>query len=482
MNGVLTSDSPAARAVTRFLRTPKGLLFLIFIGLTGISCLRLDASQVVSNLLLAAGTAAVIDVAANYIRRRRWILPDGAVLTGMIIAFVLTLQESRFVIVNVVAVAILSKHVLRTHWSNVANPAAFALVVAAILFKTGQDWWGALPDLGVFGVVAIVVSGLFIADRINKLPMILAFFGAYFALLTVATFSDAAAVAETFRTPDLQAALFFAFFMLDDPPTSPVRLEDQVVFGLIAAAVSYFILMQFGGIYFLPAGLLAANAWESARRVVVHWIRREKTADARVARAVPSLSSRGFPMGDTSERLRAVSGIAAAVVAVALVGTAVAMSVKQSNVTSADDATVQGGPPAAQSAQPGGAYPFLDSFSADLTGTYSQDSTATRSSVTVDATTTGDLHVKIHLELVQTASTGQSSATVTANKAQLLDASSNAVLCDGKLTTFSRGTIQATCDGAGPYRGVQMTLEPTVNADSATTLSGSLTGTMVRVQ
>ena len=73
---------------------------------------------IVSNVLLAAGTAAVLDVGLCYVRAPTpWSLPDGAVLTGMIIAFVLTLHESWLVVVTVVAVAIISKHALRTRWS-----------------------------------------------------------------------------------------------------------------------------------------------------------------------------------------------------------------------------------------------------------------------------------------------------------------------------------------------------------------------------
>jgi len=43
---------------------------------------------------------------------------------------------------------------------------------------------------------------------------------------------DPAWVAEIFRTPDLQAALYFAFFILTDPPTSPVRHGSQIVCGV----------------------------------------------------------------------------------------------------------------------------------------------------------------------------------------------------------------------------------------------------------
>ena len=77
---------------------------------------------------------------------------------------------------------------------------------------------------------------------------------------------EPAKVAEVFRAPDLQAALFFAFFMLDDPPTCPVRYADQFVFGFVVALVSYIVFMVWGTVYFLPAGLLAGNAFEAVRR------------------------------------------------------------------------------------------------------------------------------------------------------------------------------------------------------------------------
>jgi hypothetical protein len=83
--------------------------------------------------------------------------------------------------------------------------------------------------------------------------------------------------------------------------------------------------------------------------------------------------------------------------------------------------------------------------------------------------------------LVTTGGGGQSQS-VTLNKAQLLDLDSRAVVCDGQLTAFSRQLTRATCDGAGPYQGVRMTFEPVFSADSASAVSGSLSGTMQRTQ
>jgi len=54
--------------------------------------------------------------------------------------------------------------------------------------------------------------------------------------------------------------------MLTDPPRSPPKARDQLVNGAITAVVSYAVFELIGAVYFLLAGLLAANAWEAWRR------------------------------------------------------------------------------------------------------------------------------------------------------------------------------------------------------------------------
>ena len=74
-------------------------------------------------------------------------------------------------------------------------------------------------------------------------------------------------VAEIFRTPDAEAALYFATIILTDPPTSPPKYPDQIVYGLIVAVISFAIFEATGVVYYLLAGLLPANLWEAWRRV-----------------------------------------------------------------------------------------------------------------------------------------------------------------------------------------------------------------------
>jgi Na+-translocating ferredoxin:NAD+ oxidoreductase RnfD subunit len=253
--------------IVRFLKTPKGLLLALLTATTLIALAAQPFDDAAPAVLSAMAVAALLDMAIIWVLRNEWEFPSGALLTGLIIGVILRPQEPSTVVVAVAVIAIVSKHVLRTRWSNIFNPAALALVVSSFLFSTGQSWWGSMPDFGPLGIIVLCATGLFIADRINKLPLVVVFLGAYFALFTAASFlGKPVDVAEVFRTPDLQATLFFAFFMVDDPPTCPVRYEDQIPFGLIVALASFVIFIVVGAVYFLPAGLLVANAWESGRR------------------------------------------------------------------------------------------------------------------------------------------------------------------------------------------------------------------------
>ena len=254
--------------VRRFLKSPKGLLTIVLAILAAIAASHESMRVVAPGLLSAIIVAAALDVLILRTRHTRWEFPSGAILTGLIVAMVLSAQTPWTVVALTSALAIVSKYVVRTRAGNVFNPAALAIVATFPVFHPGQSWWGALPEVMPIAQVALVVGGVFIADRVNKMPLVLAFLATYYLLFTVTSFvSDPAWVSEVFRTPDLQAALFFALFILTDPPTSPVTYRDQIVFAVIVAAASYAIFEWMGAVYYLLGGVLIGNVWEGWRRV-----------------------------------------------------------------------------------------------------------------------------------------------------------------------------------------------------------------------
>jgi Na+-translocating ferredoxin:NAD+ oxidoreductase RnfD subunit len=256
------------RRLVRFFATPKGLLTVILAAWIGLAAPGQGWRHIAIGLAAAIGAGGGIDLVVLRIRKSAWEFPSGAVLSAMIIAMVLRAQEPWYVLAFTASVAVVSKYVLRSRTANVFNPAAIALIVSFYGFHTGQSWWGALVDMPPIAKLALLAGGVFITDRVNKMPLALSFLGGYFALFTVASFiGKPLDVAEIFRTPDAEAALYFATIILTDPPTSPAKYPDQIVYGLIVAGSSFAIFETTGVVYYLLAGLLPANMWEAWRRV-----------------------------------------------------------------------------------------------------------------------------------------------------------------------------------------------------------------------
>ncbi len=257
------------RAIRRAVRTPKGLMTLVLLGLLALATARADVGLVAPGLLAAVGIAAALDFALLWLTRGKPEWPSGAALTALFVGLILDPNTPAYIIACTAVLAVNSKYLLRTRWANIFNPAAIALIANYYLFGSGQSWWGALPDLPAPFVLALLAGVVLIAQRIKKLPMVLTFLGVYFALFTVATFlRDPSQIAEIFRAPDANAALFFAGFMVTDPPTSPTRPRDQVVYALIVAVASVGLYLAFGVLWFLPGALLLGNLVEAIRRVI----------------------------------------------------------------------------------------------------------------------------------------------------------------------------------------------------------------------
>jgi len=255
------------RRAIKFFGTPKGLLTAILGALLGLAAPGQGWRHVAIGLAAAIAAACAIDVVILRIRKKVWEFPSGAVLSAIIVAMVLRAQEPWYVLAFTASVAIVGKYVFRSKTANVFNPAALAIVVSFYVFHTGQSWWGALVDMTPIAKVALLAGGAFITNRVNKMPLALTFLGVYFALFTVISFiGPPLDAAEIFRTPDAEAAIYFATIILTDPPTSPAKYPDQIVYGLIVAIISFAVFESTGMIYYLLAGLLSANVWEAWRR------------------------------------------------------------------------------------------------------------------------------------------------------------------------------------------------------------------------
>lgn len=260
---------PSAKAVKKFFQTPKGLLLLILAALTAIAAPGEGWRIALPGMAAAVVAAGLVDTVILRVREGEWQFPSGAALTAMIVAMVVSAQQPWWVIAIVSVFGVLTKYAIRSRVANVFNPAAIAIVVSYYVFHTGQSWWGALPTVQPpILQLALPIGGIYITQRVNKLPLVLSFLGAFYLLFTITAFvGDSGLVSEVYRAPDVYAAFYFATIILTDPPTSPAKGPDQIVYGAIAASVSYLFFTRLGVVYYLLAGVLAGNLYEAWRRV-----------------------------------------------------------------------------------------------------------------------------------------------------------------------------------------------------------------------
>jgi enediyne biosynthesis protein E5 len=272
-------------------RTPKRQLMLVFAVLLALAVPVSGGLSLLPNFAAAVVTACAIDVGWELVDSRRWLMPSSALLTAVIVFFILSTEESWLVVAWTSGFAIIAKRVVRTEREHIFNPAALALVWAPIAFGSGESWWGALGDLPAPWIALLLVTGIWVAARLNKLPIVLTFLAVYFTFFTGVSVSNPRAVAEMFRDPFLQAALFLAFFMLTDPPTSPNQYVDQVWYGTLAALGACFAQLLGAGQVYLLLGVLLANV---ALAVVRYMRRRAASAEREPTFATPTRSLHSY--------------------------------------------------------------------------------------------------------------------------------------------------------------------------------------------
>ncbi|MBW7452722.1 RnfABCDGE type electron transport complex subunit D [Paenibacillus sepulcri] len=249
----------------QWIKSPKGYVIIAMAAYLIIASIGSQDMMGIINGILAVSTSLAVDIICCLIEKRKRIRPDGAVITGLIISLILSTNTSWLIVGAAAVIAILSKHFIVHRKKPIFNPAAFGLLVSILLFHTGQSWWGAFGDLPSWTVAFLLIGGYAVTNRVKKYPQVFTFFGTFFLLLFLMGYWDAADASDALRPPFINAALFFGFFMLTDPPTSPAKVKDQMIFGILAAAAGVVDYGLFGGLMYLFIGLLIGNLYQWLR-------------------------------------------------------------------------------------------------------------------------------------------------------------------------------------------------------------------------
>lgn len=181
---------------------------------------------------------------------------DSAAITSHILALIVgpaAFLENWAFFTVVAVLAMLSKYVLAIRKRHIFNPAAFAVVLSAVLMKQGASWWVGSAPLLPF----VVIGGIWLIRKIHREHLVLSFLLTYFLLALVVY-----PVSSVGQLLIRSAIVFFSCVMLVEPITSPAGRKARIYFGALVAAV-LVLLQRFAPQipYTLELSLLAGNVF-----------------------------------------------------------------------------------------------------------------------------------------------------------------------------------------------------------------------------
>src|SRR5437870_1596201 len=108
------SATSTGQRIRRFVRTPKGTLLLVFAALLGVAGSATGWPLVGPHVLAAVAGACLVELAVVGLVARRLAWPSSALLSGLIVAFVLGPDTAPAVTLLVAGLATAPKHLVRT--------------------------------------------------------------------------------------------------------------------------------------------------------------------------------------------------------------------------------------------------------------------------------------------------------------------------------------------------------------------------------
>lgn len=200
--------------------------------------------------LVAVISALSIEALFLYLRTRKFQITESAIISGLIIGFVLSSDEPWWKFVFASALAIISKHLIRIQKKHIFNPAAFGIFLTLVIFNSSTQW------KGTYLWYVLVPFGLYFIYKIKKFEVLISY-----VFVSLALFGTQAVLA---KVPVFHIfgylSYFFIFVMMIEPRTTPVKPLGKYLFGSSVAGL-IFVLTEIGAGFDVELfSLLAINA------------------------------------------------------------------------------------------------------------------------------------------------------------------------------------------------------------------------------
>lgn len=231
-------------------------IILFLITLFVITAAHLPISLAILLLILCVGSTVLSDLLFLTIRKQKLFIPYSGIITGFILTLIIdpSAEWWQIILTGVFAMAI--KNFLRIKNRHIFNPAASGLLISWLLFGLNPSWWGAsLYDTGKITLgnilVMLPILGLFFVSgyRLKRYVSIGSFLAVFAPLYGFITASPLQSILATLVSP---GNLFYAFLMLPEPMTSPIKKKRQLLYGAAVALLNGFFLFLFSSTLISP--------------------------------------------------------------------------------------------------------------------------------------------------------------------------------------------------------------------------------------
>ena len=291
----LTVGTSAYPVTLPSIRDPRLHVAAVIVTIHVLGQVELGFQVSVPQILAAILTCAIIDVAVTFHRRRSFVWPASAMLTGSGVALILRVPTTPpgdhwsthawYVFAGVAAFSLSTKYFIRYRGSHVFNPSNIGLVIVFIVFGSTRVepldfWWAPLGSGLLLAYAVILVGGLLITARLGLLATAAAFWLTLAAGLGVLAASGHCMVARWAFAPvcgfdywrvimTSPEVLIFLFFMITDPKTVPSGRVGRVAFGVLVAVASTLLMAPQTNEFGTKVALLGGLAIVCAARPVV---------------------------------------------------------------------------------------------------------------------------------------------------------------------------------------------------------------------
>ena len=227
------------------------MMIVILLIVAASAIVQFGYTQTIPRIAISVIVASILDLVIKYYKYKKWMLPKTAIISGLFIGMLLAFDQPFYIFALAAVVAIASKHVINVMNRHVFNPTLFSMLVVSVVFNSYVSWWAA------YSFPVIVILGLLINYKFGRLDLSLPFIATYLLLTNAFAFLTNTPINSITVQLKNTLLLFYAFFMLIEPRTSPSTSKARLVYAPIAAIIIFATSFFYPQNNFVLGALLA---------------------------------------------------------------------------------------------------------------------------------------------------------------------------------------------------------------------------------